>query len=109
MGPRWALFTFVIAQGCVGFIMSGCYGYLKQPDNIAGFVVVYGIFLMLGEMGPGDNIGLIASKTVATGFRGQYYGIAAAMGKVGALVGDYVFVSTNHRGAWIEHVQEISS
>ena len=38
---------------------------------------------MLGEMGPGDNIGLVAAKTSATGIRGEYYAIAAAMGKVG--------------------------
>lgn len=49
------------------------------------------IFLSLGEMGPGDNIGLVASKTSATCIRGQYYGIAAAMGKIGAFVGTYVF------------------
>lgn len=42
-------------------------------------------------MGPGDNIGLVASKTCATGIRGQYYAIAAACGKIGALVGSYVF------------------
>lgn len=40
-----------------------------------------------------DNIGLVASKTCATAIRGQYYGIAAAMGKVGAFVGSYVFPS----------------
>jgi nitrate/nitrite transporter NarK len=49
------------------------------------------IFLALGEVGPGDNIGLIASKTCATAVRGQYYGIAAATGKIGAFVGTYVF------------------
>lgn len=38
---------------------------------------------MLGEMGPGDNIGLVAAKTSATGIRGEYYAIAAALGKVG--------------------------
>lgn len=83
MGPRRALMVFVIAQGVVGFIMSGLYGILRLPENIAGFVVVYGIFLALGEMGPGDNIGLVASKTCATGIRGQYYAIAAACGKIG--------------------------
>jgi hypothetical protein len=46
--------------------------------------------LSLGELGPGDNIGLLASKTSATAIRGQYYGIAAAMGKIGAFVGTYV-------------------
>ena len=38
---------------------------------------------MLGEMGPGDNIGLVAAKTSATGIRGEYYAIAAALGKIG--------------------------
>ena len=71
--------------------MSGCYPWLKMPQNIAGFVIVYGIFLMLGEMGPGDNIGLVASKTCATGIRGKYYAIAAACGKIGAFVGNYIF------------------
>ena len=42
-------------------------------------------------MGPGDNIGLVASKTCATGIRGEYYAIAAALGKIGAFVGTYVF------------------
>lgn len=49
------------------------------------------IFLSLGELGPGDNIGLVASKTSATAIRGQYYGIAAAVGKIGAFVGAYIF------------------
>lgn len=91
MGPRLALMIFVAAQGALGFVMSGCYTYLKESQNIAGFVVVYGIFLSLGEMGPGDNIGLVASKTCATGIRGQYYAIAAAIGKIGAFVGNYIF------------------
>ena len=49
------------------------------------------IFLSLGELGPGDNIGLLAAKTSATAVRGQYYAIAAAVGKIGAFVGTYVF------------------
>lgn len=57
------------------------------PSNRAA----YRIFLSLGEAGPGDNIGLVASKTSATAIRGQYYAIAAAMGKIGAFVGSYLF------------------
>lgn len=91
MGPRLALSVFVAAQGVVGFIMSGCYPWLRMEQNVAGFVVVYGIFLSLGEMGPGDNIGLVASKTCATGIRGQYYAIAAACGKIGGFIGNYIF------------------
>ncbi|KAF2025080.1 MFS general substrate transporter [Setomelanomma holmii] len=89
MGPKKTLCIGVILQGIIGFIMAGCYPYLNKPENVAGFVVVYGVFLALGEFGPGDNIGLVASKTCATGIRGQYYGIAAAVGKIGAFAGSY--------------------
>lgn len=51
---------------------------------------MYSIFSALGEMGPGDNIGLCAAKTSATAIRGQYYSYAAAFGKIGAFVGTYV-------------------
>ena len=54
-------------------------------------LTISSIFLSLGEVGPGDNIGLVASKTSATAIRGQYYAIAAAMGKIGAFVGTWVF------------------
>lgn len=86
-GPRRALSAFVACQGVVGFIMAGCLAYLQKPDVIAAFVVVYGIFLMLREMGPGGDIGLLASKSCATGVRGQFYGVAAAC----AFIGTYVF------------------
>jgi len=91
IGPKLALATFVLAQGIVGFAMAGAYGSLDTSAHVAGFVVVYGIFLSLGEAGPGDNIGLVASKTSATAIRGQYYAIAAAFGKIGAFVGTYLF------------------
>ncbi|KAI9824768.1 MAG: hypothetical protein M1832_001596 [Thelocarpon impressellum] len=91
IGPRKALASGVLAQAVVGFIMAAAYAQLATPANIGAFVVVYGIFMTLGELGPGDNIGLMASKTAATAVRGQYYGVAAAMGKVGAFVGSFVF------------------
>lgn len=90
-GPRYTLAGGVAAQAVVGFIMAGCYSRLAQPEYVGAFAVVYGIFLSLGELGPGNNIGLLAAKTCATGVRGQYYGIAAAVGKIGAFIGTYVF------------------
>ena len=60
---------------------------------------------MLGEMGPGDNIGLVASKTCATGIRGQYYAIAAAMGKIGAFIGGYVFPVIEADGGGVNAVR----
>lgn len=63
---------------------------IRLLTQLLAFVVVYGVFIALGELGPGDNIGLIASKTSATAIRGRYYGIAAAVGKIGAYVGTKV-------------------
>jgi hypothetical protein len=68
-GPRKGLAYFATAQGIVGFILAGCYRYLLRKENVGGFIVLYGIFLMLGEIGPGDNVGLLASKTSATAIR----------------------------------------
>lgn len=114
IGPRRALAIGVCLQGLVGFLMAGLYSHLNTPAHVGGFVVVYGymeppifttlppltmcsIFLSLGEAGPGDNIGLVASKTCSTAIRGQYYAIAAAMGKIGAFVGTYIFpIIQNH-------------
>jgi hypothetical protein len=69
LGPTRTLAFGTIAQGVVGFIMAGAYSKLSEPKNVAGFVVVYGLFLAFGEVGPGDNIGLLASKTSATAIR----------------------------------------
>ncbi|KAL8728086.1 MAG: hypothetical protein Q9166_005611 [cf. Caloplaca sp. 2 TL-2023] len=91
IGPRRALYIFVFLQGCVEFLMAGLYGILDKPANIAGFIIVYGISLSLGEAGPGDSIGFIASKTSATAIRGQYYAIPAACGKLGAFIGTCIF------------------
>ncbi|KAH6617845.1 major facilitator superfamily domain-containing protein [Chaetomium sp. MPI-SDFR-AT-0129] len=91
LGPRYALALGVTLQSIVGFIMAGLYPRLARPEMVGAFTTVYGIFLTLGELGAGNNIGLIAAKTCATGVRGQYYGIAAAVGKIGAFVGTWVF------------------
>lgn len=98
-GPRITLFVGLVLQAIVGFGMTAGYEHLKQ--HIAGFVVVFGIFSTLGEFGPGNNVGVLASKTSATPIRGQYYGIAAAFGKVGAFVGTYIFpiILKNNGGA----------
>ncbi|KAL9087731.1 MAG: hypothetical protein Q9165_006498 [Trypethelium subeluteriae] len=91
VGPRYTLAGGVLIQAIMGLVMAGCYATLSKPSHVPAFVVVYGLFLAFGEVGPGDNIGLIASKTSATAVRGQYYGIAAACGKIGAFIGTYAF------------------
>jgi len=88
-GPKYTMIAGLLLQALVGFLMSGLYSHLT--NNIAAFAVVYGIFLSFGELGPGNCIGLLASKTSPTAVRGQFYGIAAAVGKVGAFIGTWMF------------------
>ena len=42
IGPRYTLALGVGLQGIIGFIMAGCYKWLATPENVAGFVVVFG-------------------------------------------------------------------
>ena len=51
--------------------------------------VVINIVVTLLIPGPGVCIGLLSSKTGPTAIRGQFYGIAAATGKIGAFVGTW--------------------
>jgi hypothetical protein len=44
---------------------------------------------LLAYVGPGNCLGVLASKTGPTAVRGQYYGIAAAIGKIGAFIGTW--------------------
>ena len=97
-GPRVTMTAGLLCQSIIGFGMTA--GYYNLKNNIGSFVVVYGIFTALGEFGAGNNTSVLASKTSATPIRGQYYGIAAAVGKVGAFVGTYLFpvIMRNHGG-----------
>jgi len=109
LGPKYTLALGVFLQAIFGFIMSGLYERLTQ--QIGAFVVmctfkhqasltVDGLFLTFGEFGPGDNIGLMAAKMSATCIRGQFYGIAAAVGKIGAFAGAYAFEDVSNTLRW---------
>jgi len=91
LGPKYCMIFGLCMQAIFGFALSGAYNKLV-PNHIAGFAIMYGIFLAFGEVGPGNNLGLLASKAIGpTATRGQLYGIAAAVGKVGAFIGTYTF------------------
>ncbi|KAG6333558.1 hypothetical protein ID866_5533 [Astraeus odoratus] len=89
LGPKQTMIGGLLLQAIVGFIMSGLYKQLTT--HIAAFAILYGIFLSFGEVGPGNCLGVLAAKTGPTAIRGQYYGFAAAVGKVGAFIGTWVF------------------
>jgi len=87
--PKRMMAVMLILQSIIGFGMSG--GYDQLIKHIGGFAVVYGLFLSFGEAGPGNCLGLLASKASPTAFRGKFYGGCAAIGKIGAFVGTWVF------------------
>jgi len=89
LGAKYTMITGLLLQALIGFIMSGLYTHLTQ--HIGAFAVVYGIFLSFGEFGPGNCLGLLASKSGPTAIRGQFYGMAAAIGKIGAFIGTWMF------------------
>ncbi|KAL7279070.1 metabolite transporter [Trametes coccinea BRFM310] len=89
LGPKYTMITGLVLQAIIGFIMSGLYTQLT--NHIAAFAVVYGIFLSFGELGPGNCLGMLAAKSGPTAVRGQFYGIAAAVGKIGAFGGTWAW------------------
>lgn len=90
-GPRLVISVGLIVQAAIGFALAGSLDHLKR--HIVGFVFMYGVFITLGELSAGNNMGVVASKVNATPVRATLYGVAAMIGKVGAFVGTYVFPS----------------
>ncbi|CAI7663248.1 unnamed protein product [Penicillium bialowiezense] len=72
-----------------GFILGGALEHIQKVFPL--FIVMYGIFQALGEMGPGVSTFLCASESFPTPLRGHFLGLAAAVGKAGASIGTEVF------------------
>lgn len=85
---------YTIIVGFTGYIVFGLavgLAYDRLTKHMAGFIVLYGLMMSCGNLGPGDGMGLVSSESYATPVRGTAYGLSAAIGKVGAVVGTQVF------------------
>ncbi|KAK6457290.1 permease [Scheffersomyces xylosifermentans] len=85
---------YTIMLGFSGYIVFGLavgLAYDKIKTKTALFIVLYGLMMSCGNLGPGDGMGLISSESYATPIRGTCYGLSAAIGKVGAVVGTKTF------------------
>ncbi|KAG0050300.1 Plasma membrane permease, mediates uptake of glycerophosphoinositol and glycerophosphocholine [Gryganskiella cystojenkinii] len=89
IGRKKTMTLGFFAQGVLGILM-GIF-YKRLLDIFPLFVVLYGIFMMMGEFGPGDMLGLVSAEIYPTAIRGTAYGWSAAIGKLGAFVGTTVF------------------
>jgi MFS family permease len=73
----------------LGFIIGGALRPIQSVFPL--FVVLYGVFNALGEMGPGVATFLCGAESFPTPVRGHFLGLAAAVGKAGAAIGTQVF------------------
>ncbi|PYI13748.1 hypothetical protein BO86DRAFT_399463 [Aspergillus japonicus CBS 114.51] len=77
----------------LGFVLWAIWGFILggtlQPVQsiLPLFVMMYGIFNVLGEMGPGISTFLCAAESFPTPLRGHFLGLAAAVGKAGGSIG----------------------
>jgi MFS family permease len=88
----------------LGFILGGALGPIQKVFPL--FVVLYGIFNALGEMGPGVATFLCAAESFPTPLRGHYMGWAAAVGKAGAAIGTQVFTPIQNSFSDVEKGQQ---
>ncbi|KAJ5754153.1 uncharacterized protein N7511_008306 [Penicillium nucicola] len=89
IGRRWTGIAGFAGYVVLGFIIGGTYTKLSQ--NIAAFVVLYGLLQAFGHMGPGATIGLISTEAFPTAMRSMGYSVATAFGRTGAAVGTQCF------------------
>ncbi|KAI8093069.1 major facilitator superfamily domain-containing protein [Halteromyces radiatus] len=89
IGRRKTMSIGFLAQGAIGLILGGVYGPIST-NCFPMFVILYGIFMATGEVAGGVT-GLNSTEFFPTAVRGTCYSIAAAIGKVGAVVGSLVY------------------
>lgn len=97
IGRRKTMALGFALQSVVGFILGGANKQIQSVFPL--FIVMYGIFLTLGEVGPGSTVLLVSSECFPTAIRGQMMGFASAVAKAGAAIGTEVFIPiTNKAG-----------
>lgn len=91
IGRRKTMALGFSLQAILGFVLGGAMGPIQNIFPL--FVVLYGIFLTLGEVGPGSTVVLAASECFPTSIRGQMMGLVSAWSKAGAALGTQVFTA----------------
>lgn len=88
-GPKNLMIVGLLLQAIVGLGIGVIHNAVVS--HTAVYALAYGVFLSLGEFGPGNCIGIIAAKTAPLAVREQFYGASAIIGKVGAFIGIWAF------------------
>lgn len=103
IGRRKTMALGFAMQAVLGFVFGGAYHKIVPIFPL--FVVMYGVFLTLGEVGPGSTVVLASSESFPTAIRGQMMGLCSAISKAGAAIGTQVFIpiisSAGDQGAFL--------
>ncbi|KAI9021720.1 MFS phospholipid transporter-like protein [Phycomyces nitens] len=89
LGRKTVMASGFFIQAALGIIIGALAPKLVTVFPL--FVILYGLFLFFGEVGPGDCTILVAAEMYPTAIRGTMYGLSAALGKTGAAIGTQVF------------------
>jgi len=83
----WQIFGLFM-MGCISTVIGGVLPYLKSVP--AAFIITYGIYFFFSIFGECTTY-MIPSEVFPTVLRGTFYGISAAFGRTGAVVGTQIF------------------
>lgn len=89
IGRKWTMLIGFSGYLVFGLII-GC-SFDKIKNILPLFIIFWGIFNSFGNGGPGNMLGLTSSESFATPIRGTFYGLSAALGKTGSVVGTKTF------------------
>ncbi|KAF9359984.1 Plasma membrane permease, mediates uptake of glycerophosphoinositol and glycerophosphocholine [Mortierella sp. AD094] len=89
IGRKKTMALGFLIQGVLGIFLGVFFKDLLKVLPL--FVVLYGIFMSLGEFGPRDMVIVVSSEAFPTAIRGTAYGWSAAIGKLGAICGTSTF------------------
>ncbi|KAI6757903.1 hypothetical protein HG531_003728 [Fusarium graminearum] len=91
IGRRKTMALGYTLQAILGFVLGGANEKIQKVFPL--FVVLYGIFLTLGEVGPGSTVVIMATEPFPTSVRGHTMGFISAWSKAGAAIGTQVFTA----------------
>lgn len=89
IGRRQTMAFGFALQALLGFIFGGANQQIEKIFPL--YVVLYGLFLTSGEIGPGSTVLLTTTESFPTSIRGQMMGFVSAWSKAGAAIGTQVF------------------
>ncbi|PWN88316.1 MFS general substrate transporter, partial [Acaromyces ingoldii] len=96
LGSKWLLIAGFTGYIIIGLIVGLAWDHIIKIPAL--FVVLYGLLASFGNFGPGSVMGLVSSDCYPTALRGTFYGLSAAVGKVGGVVGTEVFKPVQAHG-----------